>query len=370
MKILINCTGIKTGGGLQVTLSFINNLNNLGLDNQYLLAISKQINAKIIKDNFSNNFIFYSIIPSKKQTIINRNKLLKQIEKEQKPDIVFSIFGPSYYKSKVKNVVGFAIPHYIYKESPFFKKITIKDKINSLIYRHVKIFLFKRNSNFLIFETNDVRNRFCELYNYPVEKTQVVYNTLNQIFVDKKTWSNKKFDFKSKCNILVLSAYYPHKNIEIIPKVIDVLISKYQFTDFKFILSLKKETVKFEDKYDKYIDYLGTVSLDDLPRLYNAVDISFIPTLLECFSATYLESMFMNVPIVASDMSFARDICEDSAIYYSPISSSDAADKIMKLVKNDNERLKLIKNGQDRIKQFPNSMDRTNMYLKILEELK
>ncbi len=41
----------------------------------------------------------------------------------------------------------------------------------------------------------------------------------------------------------------------------------------------------------------------------------FIPTLLEVFSATYLEAMLMKKPIIASDLEFSRDICGESAYF-------------------------------------------------------
>ena len=44
-----------------------------------------------------------------------------------------------------------------------------------------------------------------------------------------------------------------------------------------------------------------------------------LPTLLESFSATYIEAMFHGKTILTSDLDFARDVCGEAAFYFDPL---------------------------------------------------
>jgi glycosyltransferase involved in cell wall biosynthesis len=66
---------------------------------------------------------------------------------------------------------------------------------------------------------------------------------------------------------------------------------------------------------------VGWLTLSECIDWYNRSDIVFLPTLLETFSATYLEAMRMGRPIVTCDLDFARDICKDAAAYFPPLST-------------------------------------------------
>lgn len=60
----------------------------------------------------------------------------------------------------------------------------------------------------------------------------------------------------------------------------------------------------------------------------------------------------MERPIVTTDLSFARDICGDAALYYSPMSAADAADTIVRLAHTPELRSSLIEKGKRRLRHF------------------
>ncbi|WGU69964.1 glycosyltransferase [Capnocytophaga canimorsus] len=222
--------------------------------------------------------------------------------------------------------------------------------------------MFLKNSDVLIFETDDAKFKFNRLtHNKKISYT--VNNTLNTIFTTPNDWKDFKIN-KVGLNILCLTANYLHKNLDIIPRVIDQLLTMDNDLDFKFFISLEKKDLRFDDKYDRYISYLGRVELENLPILYLQMNILFMPTLLETFSTTYLEAMFMKVPIVASDMSFARDICGEATLYCSPLNEKDYAEKILLLYNNKELKNSLISKGQKELKRFGDSISRTKKILR------
>lgn len=377
MNILIDCSNLKVGGGIQVATSFLYDLHHLNLQNDnlikdvdFFIVLSPQMSNNFDETQFSDRFRFIDLPKNLFKSKIRTSLHLLKIEKKYSIDKVFCVFGPSYYKSIVPKVVGYAIPHYIYLDSPYFKTLNIKFRIRNYILKKIQTNLFKMFSNTLIFETDDARTRFCNIYKYDIRDTQVVSNTLNQIFHTPNKWIFKDFKFNTDNRILVLSANYSHKNLSIIPKVIDELIQNLEYTNFKFVISQTKDVLKFEDKYDKYIEYVGFVSLEELPALYKSVNLLFLPTLLECFSTTYLEAMFMETPIVTTDLSFATNICSEAAIYFSPTSETSAAQSIHRVLNDNNLKQSLVKIGLKNVERYPRSMGRTKEYLKIFKSQK
>lgn len=222
-----------------------------------------------------------------------------------------------------------------------------------------------QNSDVLIFETENARQIFCEKTSFK-KPTYVVGNTLNSIFEREQDWREISIQ-KTDLNILYLTANYSHKNIKIIPKIIDEIIHFNEGLNFRFYISLTKEELKFSDKYDQYITYLGRLGQEEIRSLYSQMDIVLMPTLLEIFSTTYLEAMHMKVPIIASDMGFARDICGNAAYYCSATDAKQYAAAIIDLNHSPTLREKLIVAGEKNLTRFGDSMDRTKKYLEIIK---
>ena len=368
MKILINCSNLKVGGGLQVAHSFLYEINH-NFNHQFTVVISDKLFELINIEEFSSNFKFikYTINPSLLKIFTGNDSFLNKIEKEFKPDRVFSIFGSTYWKPKVKHVCGFAKPGYIYKESPYFNQLNIlqKFKLNCIQFAHM--YDFKNNNSLLITENEDVSNRLRKKVS---QKVVTVTNTFNQVFEDETKWDksllidNKNIDFK----LLTISANYPHKNLAIIKSVIPILKNLCPNFKFKFYLSLTKEDfeIDIKDPLNENIQFIGKVNINQCPGLYSQCDFLFLPTLLECFSASYCEAMFMKLPILTSDLSFARGICGDAAVYFNPTNPIDIANAIYDLAINKVKQAHLIKNGEAQLSTIETSQTRVKKYLELI----
>ncbi|WP_286964576.1 MULTISPECIES: glycosyltransferase [Acinetobacter] len=367
MKYIIDNSNLYAGGGIQVASSFLNDLKNLNLKNEYHVIQSFKMAESFDINDFPVNFKFYNLCRESEKSIVIRIKKVKLIENKIIPDCIFTIFGPSYHKSKFPKIVGFAIPHIIYGDSPYIKNLDLLSKIKNKLIMEFKRFFFVKNSDALVFETNDACKRFEKLSGF--ENNYVVGNTLNQIFLDQSKWKSFDLNDNNKLKVLMVTANYPHKNIMLIPSIIDKLIVEKGFNNFKFIITLDKKELGFSSVYDDYIQYVGKVSLSHLPSLYEQSTIVFIPTLLEVFSATYLEAMYMSKAIVASDMGFSRDICDDAAYYCNPLDTNQYVDGIFNLLSNSHLRESLEKKGRARVEEFGSSMERSLKYLEIIENI-
>ena len=367
MRILIDGSNLFAGGGIQVAVSFLSDLNRLNRGHNYHVVVSSALEQELKWKSFLPNFTFYKI-KSKHNSIRRKNNEIKAIEKIICPDVVFVVFGPSYYKSSCPKIVGFAIPHLIYTDSPYFKELTIVNRSKLWLLNEVKRYFFIKNSDALVFETDEARNIFTKKLNPPIEAF-TVSNTVNEIFFDKGSWADLKLSNNSAIKILCLAANYPHKNLKLIPSIIDSLKDDYGVSNFSFVISQTKEELNFPKEYDDHIYYLGKVNITFVPSLYSQIDYVLIPTLLEVFSASYLEAMYMGKPIIASDMGFARDICRNSALYNGPLVAQDYADSIKRLISEPGLGEKLVENGRRNLARFGSSMHRTKNYIKIIEKM-
>ena len=94
----------------------------------------------------------------------------------------------------------------------------------------------------------------------------------------------------------------------------------------------------------------------------------FLPTLLECFSASYPEAMYMKCPILTSNLSFAHSLCGDSAIYFDPLNPKDIAEKILYLAREKEVQNSLIAKGTAQLSFFDSFDTRADKYLQIIEQ--
>ena len=91
--------------------------------------------------------------------------------------------------------------------------------------------------------------------------------------------------------------------------------------------------------------------------LYAQVDAVVLPTLLESFSATFVEAMALGVPIITSDRDFAHAICGDAAVYVDPTSPAEIAAAINDLARKPERREQLIARGKTRIANLGTTWD-------------
>ena len=365
MKLFVNISNLLMGGSIQVAHSFLFELKKISSSNQYLICGNKISIKNINTGIFPSNFKFV-IMDSSPVKLLNRIKTLNNlntIESEFNPDLVFTLFGPSYWIPNSKHICGFADGWVYNPDSIVYLKLNLLSKFKRKLMNVIKASRIKTEASHFILETDDAKNRVNKFLNIPKSKISVVSNTYNSVFNKKnlKTSSNPLLNNNS-FKLITISSYYPHKNLEIINSVINYIPKKY---NVKFYLTLPQDIFlkKFKD-CDQIVN-LGPQYIGNCPALYYLSDAVFLPTLLETFSASYPEAMIMNKPIITSNLPFAKDICASSAEYFNPLDPEDIAKKIINLLTDKNRYRQLIEFGKKRVKTFPSSYQRAEKYLNI-----
>lgn len=373
MRLLINTATTFKGGGVQVAKSFIEECTQYP-EHEFIVILGLNLTPLLDQKSFPSNFEFFQI-PYRPATRVFSFKdpaeFLKKIENKYRPDIVFTTSGPAYWRPIAPHLMGYNLGHYIYSDSPYFQKIKLirrlKWKLKGTIIKHY----VKRDADAYVVQTEDVRYRLKEWLR--TEKSiATISNTYGEQYNHVLKISEKLLP-ESESNefrFLILSAYYDHKNIEILNEIIPFL-QRNENSNVKFVTTLPDEVFReiFTESAQKNILNVGPVKPDDCPQLYLETQAIFLPTLLECFSATYAEAMKMKSPIITTNLGFAKTICGNAALYYDPIDAQDAYNKIMSLVEDPILYKGLLENAEHEILKFNSASERAAKYIDICTQM-
>ena len=341
-------------------------------NNEYCVVLSEPLSTSLDSTTFGPNFTFINA-PFRPATrffsLKSHNSFLKKAERTFKPDVVFTTSGPSYWRPKSPHLMGYNIPHYVYGESPYFRMIGFKKKIWWFLMKRFAYLNFKYNADAYVVQTDDVGDRLKSFIKE--SKIFTVYNTVNSHYLNPISVENKLPERKNskEFRLLTLSAYYPHKNLSIVKEVVANLRAK-GVENIKFILTIDDAIFKRE-KFNDYeeITNLGKIKIEEAASLYQECDVMFLPTLLECFSASYVEAMQMKKPILTSDLGFAHTICKNAALYFDPVDPESISTKIIELVNSETVYNRLIDEGTEQLKVFGSAENRAKRYLEICNSL-
>ena len=369
MKILVNASNLKRGGGLQVADSFCCLLNKYP-QHKFIVVLSRYLidTAKVIEAYSNVNVIFYDIPKTISHVLSGRDKLLDQLVDKEKIEVVLTIFGPSLWIPKVPHVSGFARPHCVLTDSPYFSRMGWREYIKSQIERKILIWDFKRCADVYFTENRFITEKLRRILKN--KKVYTVTNYYNQIFDSPERWTDGiKLPAFSGITLLTIGANYPHKNFSIIAPTIKYLQQNYPTFEYRFVLTISESELHLDDEFnyrDKII-FLGKVPLSECPNLYNQCDIVFSPTLLECFSAVYPEAMRMSKPIITTDLAITRSLCGDAALYYNALSPEAFGDAIYCMANDPKLRKDLIDKGKQQLMKYDNYDVRAEKLIKIME---
>lgn len=357
-QITLNFSNIKFGGAKQVALSFLMELKKKDID-KFNILVSKEVHEELISINFkflnklkiynSNIFRFFhfSLIPEIKNA-----------------EIVFTLFGPLYAFARAKTITGFAQPWILYpdnlvnKELGFFKKLLLRLKFK------IQLLFFKKDTS-LVVESDVAKNILIDKLNFKF--VNVVNNSLNTVFLNQLPEIK---DLQKEFKIGVIGRNYPHKNLKILPQVLDIINEKFKVTFY--VTLTDEEFSSMNSSFQKKVINYGSLKVSECPQFYDEMDLIFFPSLLEVFSATPLESLYMKTPFVCSDLPFNKGFLEDFVYYAKPndvVDSANVISKVLELISSkDTSLIKRLNLGSKYVLENFQPSNRASAYLEIIRK--
>lgn len=369
-KVVIDASNIKVGGGLQVSLSLIHYLMNNEIDDLiFFYIVSEKVLEQIENKEHEQIYLVSTGIKTLNpcsSSSISIRRTLGDIQ----PDLIFTVFGPSFYNwPSCKRLIGFANAWIVEKNTIAYQKLNLFDRCLTKVKNFILRALLYRDNAHYVTETNHIRDRFLHVYKKEPDIISVVPNAIPYMYDSHlKLDPHIIPDFNDTFKFITISADYPHKNISIIEDVGDILDKRG--LKFIFLVTLPKDSYeKKSNSFKKYTYNLGPIKVSDCPMYYSYADAMFLPTLLECFSVSYLEAMACNTPILTSDFSFAREVCDDAALYFDPLSASSIADQLEQIILHEDISEGLILRAQKVLLKHISNEERTKMYVELITKV-
>ena len=372
-RVLVNATTLKKGGALQAAANFIRVAGTGGREDfDWSFALSPEVLEQVKGQGLElSRARVFRDSPARS---VRSRVALKDFEAEVSPKLVFTFFGPAYMRFRAFHLCGVADPgvthpnRYAYLVLGRSKALTARAR---QYYRR----LWVKRAHAWVVEAEVAREGLVRLAGCPPSQIDVVPNVCSDAY--RLAGENRTCEPKSDgLRVFVFSAYYPHKNLELIPEVAAVLRARRPGLDFRFVMTLPGSAVEFKRILHKaeqlgvlgYLENMGVVPVKDGPAAYARCDVSFLPTLHETSTAVFPESMAMGLPIVTTRMGFNTEICRDAAMYFEPMNATSAADMILKLVDYPDKWEQCVKKGREIIRSMSDQGGKYRAYRRCIEK--
>ena len=355
-RIVINGLSSNDGGSKAILINYVRTLNQERLDDIYIVLTNqpkefqwvenKNITINTIPTKFSGSiFIFFLY-----------GWILPKWLKKAGADLVFNL-GDLIIRSNIPQIYLMDWPFFLFSNNDAWIRFIWRDRIKMTI----KKWLIKHRITMpatVIVQTPLAEKKLKELCT--LDNIEVIPNTIP--LQQKNNVSKPPKKYHEEIHLLCLARYYEHKNLEaLIP--LAKRIKKRKKIIYKIIITIHKSQHPKASKLlntihhhqlDEVITNIGKVDGPALPKLYQSCDGLIMPTLLESFSATYVEAMYYGIPIFTSNRDFAQSVCRDAACYFDPLDPDDILNKLDNIFSSREKVEKLIVAGKKNLDYFPN----------------
>jgi len=376
LRVLLNATTLVKGGALQAAASFVRAaiLNSGGVAWWFALspALREQVEGLGV------------ILPERRLRVISptpaRSKQARRelfgMEREVQPQVVFTFFGPAYVRFRAPHLCGVAVPWVTHSTWLAYWGLGVTLDLVIMPLEMLYKGLWFKKANGWVVEAPCAKAGLIKRLRLPEERICIIPNNCGEHYLGRQQ-SVRFPEGSGVVRVLTLSAYYLHKNLEIIPRVARILADRCPSRRFEFVV-----TLPYHDKgwarirraaralgVEHGVVNEGTVPVSAGPDLYDRCHICFLPSLLETFSANYPEAMARGLPIVTTDLPFAHDACRDAACYFIAKNARSAADAIIRLVEDEGVWQGLVARGRRVLSELPRPEEKYALYIEAIRGL-
>ncbi|MDJ0795478.1 MAG: glycosyltransferase family 1 protein [Calothrix sp. MO_167.B12] len=365
----------QAGGGYTFESQLLENIFKLASESKHKFVLytweKQSDNAEFFPENIQIISLYRSfkerinskILRTKKATIQKlKNPTSKfKIEESYEKYILnsFQINQIDVHLSLIPNSPILDYPYIIpvwdlqHRLQPYFPEVSVSGAWEEREYAYSKIL---RRAAFIITGTEVGKKEIERFYHIPSERIKVLpfftpQFTSSSNLIDEDI--SKKYNLPNKY-LFYPAQFWPHKNHINLLLAIKLLKEKY---DLHFPLvfvgsdkgneSYVREMVEELDLLNQ-VYFLGFVPQEDMAPLYrNAFALTFM-TFFGPDNLPPLEAMALGCPVIASNVSGAKEQLGDTALLVDPKQPEEIACAIKSLSENSVLRQKLIESGLER----------------------
>lgn len=237
------------------------------------------------------------------------------------------------------------------KKSRFFHRLAYNLTLVNAVKRAKKI----------IAVSNFTKTELLEYFKFLTpDKIITVYEgfSSNYSMVDKQTaFEQVAHDWKiSKPYILYVGVWRRYKNLPMLALAFDRIAEKLDIElvlagdEDPFYPEIKDQILGIKNR--SRIKVLGRVTDEDLKYLYNAAELTVLPSKLEGFGLPVIESAACGTAVACSDIPTLREVMGSAAEYFDPENLDNITDVLRSLMSDPKRREDLANLGLARTKHF------------------
>ena len=338
MKVLFNFATSNTGGVIgfknSIFRALCQNKNLHGgnffvipglVDSNIYKLISKHLNVIPLSDPLDtmvNKIKFYEF---------QADKILKEFE----IDVVIN-FGDIPIRTKLPQVYYFDWPYAVYRDFRIWRTMPVREILMmglKLLYMSSRM----SYANAVVAQTSTMRARLEEYYQgVNASVVSIGYDSIEYKANDKRLL-RMPFDY-----LFYPTAYYPHKNLEVLVPVAKLI--KNNKIPIKIVLTLDGARCGRSQAFLKEVARtgvsdviltIGRLDRDTLIQVFRSSSGYLTTSLMETYGLPYLEAKLLGVPILTSRTDFAYDVCGEEAIYFDPFSVDSVFKAIREFVESE-----------------------------------
>lgn len=375
MRILINTISTKkhSGGAYQIAFNFIS--KTLEHDEvEWIYVVSADLNEILPNEVKSKeDYFVFPTQPDFRHSYKKVKQELSELEQRLNPDIVYSITAPSYFAFKTTEVMRFTMPWVTHPNRYSWSVLSWKERLKMKIYCWNQRRMM-RKAHYFVTQSETTRQGILRITSANPENVRVVKNVLPSIF---KTLDNTPLPADENwIDVASVANDSKHKNLDIIPSVLDEL-KQLGINNVRFHVTLPDDCECWKDICDRLkqlgiedrVITHGRLSQRELSIMYRHCQICFLPTLLEVFSASTLEAMYFNLPTVATDFDFNKEVMADACLYYEPMNAKEAAMQIKRYIEDESLRNEIKQKMAKQLTSFSDYDSHFNDILIFLMEV-
>lgn len=221
-------------------------------------------------------------------------------------------------------------------------------------YMRASIRFSCRVAETVICVSENTKQDVIRLYGTPAEKIVVIYEGYAQGHEERARGTVKN----SEPYLLFIGRLEERKNIVRMIEAFEILKEKYGIPHrLKLVGKPGFGYGKIQDKlrtsrYRDAIDECGYVTEQEKWVLLKNAEVFLFPTLYEGFGIPVLEAQSVGVPVVTSLISSLPEVAGAGAVYVDPLSGTEIASGIQKVLSDQGLRDGIIEKGRANVERF------------------
>lgn len=377
MRIVLNLLPLKSGGGVQVALDFLSHLASVPDPHEWHAVVRAGMPFR--EERFRAGLDSLTTVPDTLPARVAFDLWGgRRFAHSRGADIVYTLFGPHWMGLDCPTVNGCAYSNLLYPELDFWSGSSPgMQLVHRLKDRYRLSSLLAADG--AIFETDDLVARAVRVLGLSPDRVVCVKPKASALVgtaVRHPPTAALLADLPERFHVLVLSGYHPNKRLHLIPEVLRILRDQGEH-DVGFITTLPEQSAGVAaifgqaERYGvrKLIFNAGPVPHEGCAELYRRSQAVLLASRLESFSNTIAEAWMHRVPLLASDLDWARGICGDGAEYFRFDDAQSLAQRILALRDSQELVRQRTEAGYGILMTYPDSAGRHGQIVAFLEHV-